>query len=333
MTLQTYPTTPVPGFTYDFNEGFKTIISEYQGENEQRQGVDRFPKRGFGLAYKFVDVATEWYLIENFFHKRRGGLDPFWYFDLTQRNWVDEYVGRGGPLQISAAISYDSSTGIYVNETIAANDPTVGDVNIHAIAGSGDRYYVLSNVKFDKVTFKISTPGVGSYVISSWKYWNGSSWFTISVSDGTTNFKAAAGDRDVTFTMPSDWVDYEVNGVNGYGLCAEFDAASVTTPPKCTSITVNTKTYDLHSKSTVNDSSFIVYVNDVATSKTFVSGGGGGGGDRFYFADYPATGALITSDFHGKLRIKGVLGDRFEDKFISPTQTGLEIINIREIWW
>jgi hypothetical protein len=59
-----------------------------------------------------------------------------------------------------------------------------------------------------------STQGAGTWTIT-WEFWNGTSWTALSgVTDGTTGFKAAAGSHDVTWTMPSTWVDCEVKSKN-----------------------------------------------------------------------------------------------------------------------
>lgn len=62
-------------------------------------------------------------------------------------------------------------------------------------------------------------------------------------------------------------------------------------------------TFDLPSKSTVNDASLVVYVNNVITAVTFLSGGGDGGSDRIQFAAAPAQGATIKADFKGRHRL------------------------------
>lgn len=334
MATEIYPIVPVPSFTFNYEEGFSTIVSDFEGENEQRQSARRFGRRNFGMDYKTIIVASEWYLLHDFFRKKQGGLTPFWFFDFFKKNWTDEYVGRGGPFWVDGAVADDG--GVQTDEITGASESGISNdmTLLPAVPAVNDAYYFGKSFMFDKLTVCIGIPGVGTWTIT-WEYWNGSAWAALSgVTDGTTHFRAAAGDRDVTFTMPSNWVDCEVKSRNLYWIRARVSAyTSVTTQPKGSYAKVNTKTYDLHSKSTTNDASLIAYVNGVVTAKTFVSGGGGGGADRITFAGYQATGALITSDFQGYLRIKAVMPDRFIDQQFSPLHTAIGTVKVREVQW
>jgi hypothetical protein len=330
MTMEVYPVIPVPSWSYPFDEAFATMISDYEGEGKQGQILQRFPKRGFSLGYKTIDIVNEWPLIHNFFRKRRGSGDVFWYFDFFKRAFVDEYIGRGGPFQIDGAVADDG--GVQTDETDAGQNATVNDmILLPAVPAVNDAYYFGSKIMFDKLTVTIGIAGAGTWTIV-WEYWNGTTWGQPSgISDGTTGFKAAAGDHDVTFTMPSNWVDCIVKARNLYWIRARVSAyTSVTTQPKGTKATVNTKTYDLPSKTTDNDSSLIIYVNDVVTSKTFLSAGGGGGADRITLSGYQTTGALITADLKGYLRLKAIMQDKFSDEIFSPTYGQIATVKIAE---
>ncbi|TAN40799.1 MAG: hypothetical protein EPN22_17020 [Nitrospirae bacterium] len=61
-------------------------------------------------------------------------------------------------------------------------------------------------------------------------------------------------------------------------------------------------TFDIPSIGTDPDQ-LVVYVDNVETSVTFISGGGQASSDRILFAAPPALGAMLTSDVYGKLRI------------------------------
>lgn len=330
MTLQVFPESIISSFSIPLKDRFDVISSDFEGKNQQRQPVSRFQDlREITIPYNIV-TETDWPTLRNFFRKRRGGLYPFWIFAKKQRLLEDEEVGRGGPFPIDWAIADDG--GSYTHETLEARDDTADDmILLPAVPAVNDRYWFGSKIKSDKLIVTISTPGVGTWTIA-WKYWNGSALAALSgVSDGTIGFTAAAGDREVTFTMPSDWVDHEVDGVNQYWICAEVTAyTSITTQPKGTKATYNTKTYDLPSKSTVNDATLITYVNDVITAKTFVSGGGGGGADRVTFSGYQSQGALITADFTGLLRIKGVITSDFIDDWFRDRHSRMNFV-IKEV--
>lgn len=339
MTLQVFPSTPVPSFPFEFEDSFNVIASGLGGENEERQPVGRFSRRYLTLLYKVLQTS-DWKTVRDFFIRRRGGLEAFWFFDFSQRSWIDEYVGRGGPFDIDGAALYDVSSGFTIENEAAANE-TEGDMHLLPDPlAQYDGYLFGFRNKVHKITLRIHTSGVGSWTIA-WKYWNGSAWYSLSgVSDGTSGFTASPGDYDITFTMPSDWVDYipeEATSVQKlknlyYIFAQQTDASpSLTTQPLATQAWGNTKYYDLPSKSTVNDSSLKVYVNSVEASKTFISGGGGGGADRFYFADYQSQGDLITADLTGLLRIKGIFPDRMISRLFSTGLFSTESIRIREI--
>lgn len=202
MTIQTYPTSPLPSYPYQFQAAFKTLINEFDAGNEQRRMLRRFPKRTVTLVYNNIEYSTDWYPIENFFHQRFGGYDSFWFVDFAKRKWVDEYVGRG---------------------------------------------------------------------------------------------------------------------------------------------TAGALTLDLHSKTTTV-ATLKIYEDAVEqvkdTDYTFVSGGGEAGSDRITWiaGHYPATGALITSDFEGFLRIKARLSDQFSDSISAKigsvaTIGDIQTVTLSEVQW
>jgi hypothetical protein len=66
---------------------------------------------------------------------------------------------------------------------------------------------------FNEVYFDILAAGSGYTLV--WEYWNGSTWATLSVTDGTSNFTA---DGWVTWTAPANWATTTVNGVSAYWI-------------------------------------------------------------------------------------------------------------------
>ncbi len=101
----------------------------------------------------------------------------------------------------------------------------------------------------------------------------------------------------------------------------------------------STATFDLHSVSTVDDSTLKVFVNGVEKTKTthwnLVSGGGEAGADRITFTagNIPATGSLITSNFTGKLRIKAKLRDELQFSINFTSYGDTESVELREVHW
>jgi hypothetical protein len=69
-----------------------------------------------------------------------------------------------------------------------------------------DYLYVGHELPFDEMNFVLSV--AGSSVTGTWQYWDGDSWETLAVTDGTSAF---TGDGQITFTPPSDWARTIVN--------------------------------------------------------------------------------------------------------------------------
>ncbi len=364
MSLEIYPTIPPPFLSYPFDESFNTLVSDFEGENRQGQILDRFAKKGFTVSYKGVSIVNQWHLVHNFFKKKRRNGELFWFFDFFQRQWIDEYVGRGGPFPLDGAIADDG--GVQTDETDAANAGTAnGIVFVPAVPAVNDAYYWIKKIMFDKLTLTIGTQGAGVWTIV-WEYLKSDlTWAALSgVTDGTAGFTAAAGAHDVTFTMPDDWVDTIIKQRWGYAIRARVSAyTSISAQPKGSGASVNTKTYDLPSKSTVNDATLKIYVNDlektrgggsvqlitgdgkqivtgdgkiivlggeVAGDYSFVSGGGGAGADRISLAAYQTQGALITGDLTGQLRIKAFMANKFSDNIALPEDADIQSIRISE---
>jgi len=139
------------------------------------------------------------------------------------------YVAMGG------AVADDG--GVQTDETTAANDATINDMTLlPAVPAVGDAYYFgHATEMFSKLKLKIGTAGAGVWTIT-WEYWNGSAWTALSgVTDGTTHFRATAGDHEVTFTLPSNWAKTTIEAINAYWIRARVSAyTSITTQPKGT---------------------------------------------------------------------------------------------------
>jgi len=66
--------------------------------------------------------------------------------------------------------------------------------------------FIGSDVQFNKTTFTVSVPNVVPSVMTG-KYWNGSAWASLAITDGTQSpgGTTLGQSGDVTFTQPSDW--------------------------------------------------------------------------------------------------------------------------------
>lgn len=319
MSILTYPTTPKPFTESEFNREWMDVHSPiFGGGTVYTNSLLRHDLRTWLFPYR--NTRTNRNTMMSFVASARRQGNRFWCFWPEAITHYDQYVDQVGPWPLTGCMVYDASEVTYTDETDDANNATASDVSVHPAAGVNDEIIILAKRKFDTATFTIATPGVGDYVISGWKYSkNDGTWAALTVTDNTTNFKAAAGARTVTFTMPTDWDTVTVNGAEGYATKAIFDGASVTTPPLVTLITVTSLTFDLPGSSC---SSVTVYKNGTAltaggTDYTLVSGGGGGGSDRITLATAATQGDLLTADFTGNARILGYFSENaLNERFI-----------------
>ncbi len=160
MTVQIYPTSPIPYHVYVFSEEYQTVISEFTGQNEQALQLRRFPKRTFQVQYENIDLNSEWYLIENFFKARKGQYEAFWFLDLIKRKWTDEYVGRGtaGALTLDLHSKTTTAASYTIYEDAVAQ---VEDTDYTFVPGGG-----LAGV--DRITWIVGHyPALGALITSN----------------------------------------------------------------------------------------------------------------------------------------------------------------------
>lgn len=84
-----------------------------------------------------------------------------------------------------------------------ANDVTYTDLTTAAYNGRvtwQKTMYIGYEEAFDQINLVLSTPGSG--ITRVWEYWNGSSWTTLTVTDGSSAFTVSGR---VSFTPPADW--------------------------------------------------------------------------------------------------------------------------------
>jgi hypothetical protein len=259
--------------------------------------------------------------------------------DFRSRKWIDEYVGR--PIVIAPTGAVADDGGVQTDQTTAAGDTTANDMTLlPATPAQNDAYYFgYVTAPWDVLRLNIGIQGAGTWTIT-WEYWN-AAWVALSgVTDGTTGFRAAAGEHDVIWTLPTDWALKTVDSISAYWVRARVSAyTSKTTQPKGTQAWCGSRYYDLHG---VTTSSYTIYVNGVAktgggTDYTWISGGGMAGADRIRFVAMQTIGSLITSDHTGFLRIKGRLEkDGWKESIdeSQPTDPAFNCqFNIQEIQW
>lgn len=123
--------------------------------------------------------------------------------------------------------------GVQTVQTTASNNITTNDMTLlPAVPAVNDAYYFGSAEPFYKFTVNIGQNGSGTWTVI-WEYYNGSTWSTITdASDGTNGFRAGTGNKDVTFSPPSNWVTTSVQSIPAFWVRARVSAyTSVTAQP------------------------------------------------------------------------------------------------------
>ncbi len=205
---------------------------------------------GTGAIVDFKDSTTSVFKISDGGNITASEFNNIIYVDGTKytadspgiQNAIDDLPSTGGKVIIpegtynvdramDACVASDG--GVMTTETTACNNATANDITLlPAVPASNDAYYFGYDYRTRKVTVNMGTPGVGTWTLT-WEYYNGSAWTALAaVTDGTTNFTAAAGERDVTYTYPTDWAQTSVNSLTKYWIRARVSAyTSVTTQP------------------------------------------------------------------------------------------------------
>lgn len=135
-------------------------------------------------------------------------------------------------IAVTGAVAVDG--GVTTDETVPANNAAVNDMTLlPAVPVADDAYDFVGSQMYGGVRVNIGTQGVGVWTIV-WEYYNtAGAWVALAgVVDGTTGFTAAAGSRDVTFTIPTNWANTAVYGKTGYHVRARVSAyTSIVTQP------------------------------------------------------------------------------------------------------
>ncbi|MHA1975069.1 MAG: hypothetical protein ACTSW1_18940, partial [Candidatus Hodarchaeales archaeon] len=121
---------------------------------------------------------------------------------------------------------YDSSSGLYIDETIDAESVDTGDITL--VEEVGDLIYFGADNKYRTVNMTGSVNGSGGTVV--WEYWDGDSWELITiVGSDNPNFTSCTSSSvcGITFNSPSDWAKIQINTDSSPGYY--YTRARVTT--------------------------------------------------------------------------------------------------------
>lgn len=107
-------------------------------------------------------------------------------------------------MAISSGKLYRNDGSTYYDYTSEINNDIVDDVPLAmwTIPQPNDAFYYGYDKKFGSLKLNVGIAAVGGTFV--WEYWDGSSWQTLSVTDGTSNY-TSSGINTVTFIPPSDW--------------------------------------------------------------------------------------------------------------------------------
>lgn len=97
--------------------------------------------------------------------------------------------------------------------------------------GTSDRTYIGMQVPWSRLVVDVATASSGQTTI--YEYWNGSSWATLSVTDGTSGLTQ---DGSLTWTAPGDWATVSVNSVTLYWIRIRFSGSAPGTNPTINSL-------------------------------------------------------------------------------------------------
>jgi len=128
MALTVYPSTPKPAYSYIVDHQFKTIGTDFDSGEENANRRWRFPKRIFNLTYKFMEFnATQRDPIYEFFQNRLGSYEPFWFFDVQSRKWVDQRVGEGNGIEDTFDLPGNGTISAVYIDAVVNTDYTFSD--------------------------------------------------------------------------------------------------------------------------------------------------------------------------------------------------------------
>jgi hypothetical protein len=138
-----------------------------------------------------------------------------------QGNPVLQWMDTTAVTAMGGAIADDG--GALTDETVPANEATLNDVHLLPVAPAvSDAFYFGATSMFDLLTVNIGTASAAWTGTIAWEYWNGTAWADLGETDGTNNWENA-GNRNVTWPVPTSWQTTAVSGINQYWVRARID--------------------------------------------------------------------------------------------------------------
>lgn len=146
-------------------------------------------------------------------------------------------AGGGAQLLVGGAVADDG--GAQTDETSEARNATVNDMTLLPACTNGglvvgDTYYWGFARTWNRLWQNIGIPAIGNYALEH-VYWDGDSWELLPDFVDETGEFAIAGLNKMTWTIPGDWAQTTIQGMNLYWVGVRVTAVvTYTQQPKGT---------------------------------------------------------------------------------------------------
>lgn len=131
-------------------------------------------------------------------------------------------VGRDIAILVDGAVS-ETAAAVQTDETAAARDGTLNDMNLPPMTPAlGDKYYLGFSLPFRRIYVYTSMAGAGNWANQVY-YWNGA-WVAVADEDDQTAQFMLTTTKRINWTMPGDWIQSVIMGMNLYWIKIETTA-------------------------------------------------------------------------------------------------------------
>lgn len=138
-------------------------------------------------------------------------------------------AGSADDQGVDWAWQVDATGPTYVDETEDFNDADAGDcLPFPASEAIGDYFAMGHRQKFKKLEIDTGTARSGGTLV--WEYYNGSTWSSLTVTDGT-NTLSTTGLQSVTWTPPTNWAKLSLHDEDPVYYVRLRVTATMTTNP------------------------------------------------------------------------------------------------------
>lgn len=213
------------------DQGWRCIILDPNKTSDETNGTFditaiRWCGVGFTWTKVFMNAGASW---DVSYHGSKveitGGSDSE---PITPKD-VAEQDGLSQELAAQVWQVDDDAGPSFTDITTDFNDLGTSDAAPFPSAEATNDYCAIGAARrFGSILFTIGTSGAGGAV--AWEYWSGSTWSALSgVSDGTNSF-TTSGVNSLTFTIPTDWVLKDLDGIEMFYIRARITTTYSTNP-------------------------------------------------------------------------------------------------------